>query len=940
MSIPTAQTHTPPSAVPQGQIVDQVSRQIQAAQLQAQYNKSRSASITPNVGPSRPVAPSVSGSYSPPPLSASTPPVSISQALRGGISPTPVSRPTSTYLSQALSQGLQPASNAAPSAAGRYVPPVQSLAGSASPLIGRLGGGSGIAAKNAAAAAGGTGAQVAAAARISPIAARQAFQAAPVVGSGFAGVVAAGTVRGTGGSWAEAALAGVGAAVGATIGQGIGLAVAAGSLGVGNPFIAAAAPLAGALGGATVGGELGRRTPSILGRIPGAGGAIAKGAGAIIPGAGLLYSGAGLLKGWLQPETVAGPAVPEATELVSGPSPFEGMQSPVRYVLHVDYSFSAFDCSGGNVFNGSSTNSVDGLVGPIVSIQQVTLQEGVCGPSQKGMRFTNAAGQTATVGMSGVTPGRGINYSGVTPRGVRADGQPDTGGNPPPIQIEQPASRPRTTAPITTPAQTSAPSSTFPAPNNNASQAPAIRPKAPPVNAPAAPNPGPALPAGDPLADPAPAANPTANPNPTAPPAATPANVPQKLPTPGKTIQPALQPGQTITLPGGTTITGTETGYKISSPTDSPSTIKLPDGQTLRPGESSFIEGLLNPALAPLLAIPALAIPALLSTPTTTTGKVTDPTTPGNFTQTPPVTPTPPVPTPPDNGCRCNGPILANQAAQAAELATLLAELERIKSAIGVHGLPASVPNQIAKKAGGQRMINSLAELHLWQVEQLDGVVGQWPIEIGVDTPGGNVGLTIPNMAEAMAEQMGLMIGQQVTSAQILNTASRTLAQSGSATQQAHLAHLTAKANADFLGYESRASAVDIPLAYTPGQQPFDGLLKESTAKIQGFENTDSTDIKAIFAELLQAAAIIRAVYWRKLDTKGDLKTQIRGNIRGQGDFIDKAAAGDGSDSDWEAYLKQVAEGFRGVTGDANPFNRPPTEGPQIKDRSPKKDGK
>jgi hypothetical protein len=393
-------------------------------------------------------------------------------------------------------------------------------------------------------------------------------------------------------------------------------------------------------------------------------------------------------------------------------------------------------------------------------------------------------------------------------------------------------------------------------------------------------------------------------------------------------------------LPGGTTITGTETGYKISSPTDSPSTIKLPNGQTLRPGEESFLEGLLNPALAPLLAIPALAIPALLTTPTTTTGKVTDPTTPGDFTQAPPVTPTPPVPSPPDTGCRCNGPLLANQAAQAAELATLMAELNRIKAAIGVAGLPASVPNQIAKKAGGQRMVNSLAELHLWQVEQLDGVVGQWPIEIGIDTPGGNVGLTIPNMAEAMAEQMGLMIGQQVTSAQILNTASRTLAQSGSATQQAHLAHLTAKANADFLGYESRANAIDMPLAYTPGLSPFDGLLNESTAKVQGFENTDNTDIKAIFAELLQAAAIIRAVYWRKLDTKGDIKTQLRDNIRGQGDFIDKAAAGDGNDSNWEEYLKQVAEGFGRITGDPNPYNRPPTEGPQIKDRSPKKDGK
>ncbi|MBD1917164.1 MULTISPECIES: hypothetical protein [Cyanophyceae] len=270
----------------------------------------------------------------------------------------------------------------------------------------------------------------------------------------------------------------------------------------------------------------------------------------------------------------------------------------------------------------------------------------------------------------------------------------------------------------------------------------------------------------------------------------------------------------------------------------------------------------------------------------------------------------------------------------------IIKRLEQIKSGIGVDGLPASVPDQIAKQNPTQLQIGSLAELHLWQVQQLDGVMGRWPQQIPIPTPAGPVNVGMPNMAEAVAEMVGMMVSQQVTAAQILNTSSRTLVQAGSATQQAHLANITSQANADFLGYESRANAVDMPLAYTPGADPFDGFLNESTAKVRGFQNTDKTDIKAILAELLQAAAIIRAVYWRKLDTKGDLKKQIGENVRGQGDFIDKAAAGDGNDSDWEAYLKQVAEGFRGATGDATPYNRPPGEGPQIKDRSPKKDGK
>lgn len=265
-------------------------------------------------------------------------------------------------------------------------------------------------------------------------------------------------------------------------------------------------------------------------------------------------------------------------------------------------------------------------------------------------------------------------------------------------------------------------------------------------------------------------------------------------------------------------------------------------------------------------------------------------------------------------------------------------ELQKLKRSVGTDGMPVSVPDQIAKENPSQILINSLAELHLWQVQQLDGVMGRWPQQIPIPTPAGPVNVGMPNMAEAVAEMVGMMVSQQVTATQILNTSSRALVQAGSATQQAHLAHLVAKANAEFLGYESRPTEVDMPLAFDPGKDPFDGLLNESTQKIRGFENTDGQDIKAIFADLLQAAAIIRAVYWRKLDPRGDLRKQIKDQLRGQSDFIDQAAAGNGDDSDWEAYLRAVEEGFRGATGEDNPYNRRPDEGPQIRDRSPGND--
>jgi hypothetical protein len=904
MSVPTAQTHTPASATPQAGPV---------------YRVNTIPNSTPPINRGRPLP---TGGYVDPGTT------SISQALREGARAGAANQPASRgYIPSATSAAPVPLSQRL---SGGYRPP------------------SAITAKNAAAAAGATGAQANAAAvaasRINPVAARQALQAAPLIGAGMAGVFAAGGVKAAGGSWAEAGFAGVGAGVGAQLGYAGGLAVATGSLGTGNPFIAAAAPLAGSLGGAAIGGELGRRTPSILGRIPGVGGAVAKGAGAIIPGAGLLYGGGSLLNGWLQPETVAGSAGdrPIVTPATEGTPNQNGIVDGGLYRITWD-SDNRF--SGGVV--GPNPTQTKNVYGPVTRLANIRTVPFPSIPLRYNLEavFQHRNTPTGAFVQTFYTIENTANNGDLQTRNgrgsvVRLNAPPDPDENPPTPAELAPVQRPYNPLDNVPSAADPAtnPPPTAPAPNNAPSQTPALRPSAPPTAAPVAPNPGPALPAGDPLVQPAPVTNPTANPDPTAPPNAAPSNVPSKLPNPDKTIQPALQPGQTVTLPGGTTITGTDTGYKISSPTDSPSTIKLPNGQTLKPGESSSLEGLLNPALAPILAIPALAIPALLTTPTTTTGKVGDPTTPGNFTQVPPVTPTPPIPNPPDTGCRCNGPLLANQAAQAAELATLLAELERIKAAIGVQGLPASVPDQIAKENPGQKMIGSLAELHLWQVQQLDGVLGKWPVGIPIPTPAGTTTVGMPNVAEAVAEMVGMLVSQQVTAAQILNTSSRAMVQAGSATQQAHLAHLTAKANADFLGYESRPSSVDMPLTYTPGADIGEGLLSESTAKIKGFENTDNTDIKAIFAELLQAAAIIRAVYWRRLDPKGDLKTQLRQNIRGQSDFLDEAAAGGGDDSDWEEYLRQVAEGFKARTGEANPYGRPPAEGPQIKDRSPGED--
>lgn len=258
-----------------------------------------------------------------------------------------------------------------------------------------------------------------------------------------------------------------------------------------------------------------------------------------------------------------------------------------------------------------------------------------------------------------------------------------------------------------------------------------------------------------------------------------------------------------------------------------------------------------------------------------------------------------------------------------------------------------SVPDQIAAPNTGQRSVEDLAALQVWHLEQLDGVLGRWPA--GLSIPGADgkpISMNMANVSEAMKEQIGMLTSMSVTLAQTFNAATRAVIQAGSATQQAHLAHLIGKANAEFLGYDQQTTATSIPLTYSPGLNPLEGLFNESNATIKGFQNTDRTDLKHILAELLQAAAIIRAVFWRKLDPKEDFEKQVRDIVKSKSEFLNSEEHRERpTESDWEEYLRQVEQGFldyrniksrdgKPESGEDSPYNRGPESFPKIKDIS------
>jgi hypothetical protein len=98
-----------------------------------------------------------------------------------------------------------------------------------------------------------------------------------------------------------------------------------------------------------------------------------------------------------------------------------------------------------------------------------------------------------------------------------------------------------------------------------------------------------------------------------------------------------------------------------------------------------------------------------------------------------------------------------------------------------------------------------------------------------------------------------------------------------------------------------------------------------------------------LLLDLLQAAAIIRAVHWRQVDPKNDVKKQILSQLRGSVDLSEKitnvkAVAADGDTppkkESWEDKLDQYENGFGFSTGIENantPYGRDRERRPRIR---------
>lgn len=253
---------------------------------------------------------------------------------------------------------------------------------------------------------------------------------------------------------------------------------------------------------------------------------------------------------------------------------------------------------------------------------------------------------------------------------------------------------------------------------------------------------------------------------------------------------------------------------------------------------------------------------------------------------------------------------------------------------IGLERFPAAVPASLNANAQGAASINNLADLQVWQAQNLDSLMGVWPAKMTVESPiaGGAaqevaVNTTSDMLQEIYGMTLALTIGQGIQT----QIGTKTLIEAGATKQQAFLAHQYSAANADFLGYQGQRATAQMPMAFSPGKDLLEGLLTDTTVPVQGWKNTQRETLGTKLNELLQAAAIIKAVHYRKIDPN-DVEGSIRRNVEAQADFPerDRENQDENENSDWNQYLQNVETGF----SQEQPYGRNPEERPKIIDRS------
>jgi hypothetical protein len=289
-----------------------------------------------------------------------------------------------------------------------------------------------------------------------------------------------------------------------------------------------------------------------------------------------------------------------------------------------------------------------------------------------------------------------------------------------------------------------------------------------------------------------------------------------------------------------------------------------------------------------------------------------------------------------------------------------LAFSRAIYTKLGLARFPGQLPNTIIQeipKEGEQPAeppqvpIPDLVSLLNWQFERDDERWGQWVVQINVKdsdlTKEGDQGKQIkfPNLAESIAELEGQMLSVMANVDALVAITTKNLVESGMARQEAIKGYLAAKAIIKYMAFKSTEVDMPVPMTFTPGAETISALIQESEGHIKGTDYVEKETLRDILLDLLQAAAVIRAAHWQRIDTKNNTKSQLLNLLKGSVDLAGLVASPkkttDGEEKkfdpaqNFEDFIDSVEDGFRnttGITDIQNPYGKTPDRRPRVRE--------
>lgn len=183
----------------------------------------------------------------------------------------------------------------------------------------------------------------------------------------------------------------------------------------------------------------------------------------------------------------------------------------------------------------------------------------------------------------------------------------------------------------------------------------------------------------------------------------------------------------------------------------------------------------------------------------------------------------------------------------------------------GYQELPGEVPETLLSIGSDtdRKILNAL-DLQQWQIEQLDALIGQFPLEIEIkDTDPLTAGdqtkkLELANLSEVMAELVGLSFLQSQNSDILINYINRLGVETIATKNAAIIAQDYAKANASYLGYNANPVKREIPYALNPAGDSLETILTDTKGELIGWANTDKNSVADYLKRIFFTVGILK----------------------------------------------------------------------------------